>query len=149
MAKEIINTGTPDKRIVKFIESRHVLTLATSINDQPYCSSCFYAYHKEDNVLIFTSEEETRHSKEALINDKISGTIYLDTRIVGKIQGIQFTGVIAPATGEILKKYKLRFIKKFPYAAASISKVWFIELNYIKMTDNRLGFGTKLVWKPE
>lgn len=43
-----------DKKIVRFIERHHVLTLATrSADGTPYCANCFYTYDKERNLLIF------------------------------------------------------------------------------------------------
>ncbi len=29
------------------------------------------------------------------------------------------------------------------------TNLWIVELTYIKMTDNRLGFGKKLIWKKD
>lgn len=45
-----------DKRIVEFIKEHHLLTLATSENNTPYCCNVFYIYNKENNSLIFSSE---------------------------------------------------------------------------------------------
>ena len=147
MAKRIIVTDSIDKDLLKFILNRHVLTLATSLNNQPYCSSCFYTYYKKDSVFIFTSENETRHIHEGTKNEKVAGTIYLDTRIIGKIRGVQFTGTLHRAENEFLQKYKSLYLKRFPYAAAGLADIWYIKPDYIKFTDNRLGFGTKMVWQ--
>ncbi|MFQ9504260.1 MAG: hypothetical protein ACLR1G_10405 [Alistipes indistinctus] len=40
-----------DERIVRFIGRHHVLTLATTVDDVPHCSSLFYAYLPEQNLL--------------------------------------------------------------------------------------------------
>ena len=48
-----------DKRIVEFIKEHHLLTLATSENNTPYCCNVFYIYNEENNSLIFSSETST------------------------------------------------------------------------------------------
>lgn len=129
-----------DKPIVTFIRKHHLLTLASSCENVPYCASCFYAFVPEDSSFIIASDEKTRHTKEALANAHVAGTIALETRIVGKIQGVQFTGVFKKASLSDQKAY----FKRFPYAIAMNPHLWRIEVEYLKFTDNTLGFGTKL-----
>ncbi|GET32854.1 UPF0306 protein [Prolixibacter bellariivorans] len=136
----------PDKRIRDFITEHHVLTLATSQNGQPWCANCFYAYHEDENVLIFTSDDETRHIQEALANKQVAASIVLETSVVGKIRGLQMTGKLELPEGELAGKVKKRYLKKFPYAALMETKLWVLNIESMKMTDNRLGFGKKLFW---
>ena len=42
-----------DKRIIDFIKAHHLLTLATSKDNTPYCANCFYVYDEKKNWLIF------------------------------------------------------------------------------------------------
>ena len=46
----------PDKRIIEFIKRHHLLTLATSKDNTPYCCNVFYVYDEKNNSLIFSSE---------------------------------------------------------------------------------------------
>ena len=91
----------PEQRIVDFIGEHHVLTLAVARENVPYCASCYYAYQKEQNQFIFTSGHETRHISDVIEggNYRVSGAIALETKIVGKIRGIQFTGMIIQPVG--------------------------------------------------
>lgn len=139
----------PENRIIDFINEHHVLILATSKNDQSYCANCFYEYLEEENTLIFTSDKDTRHVQDAIENNSVSGSIVLETKTVGKIQGIQFIGIMEEAKGDLLKKAKKAYLTRFPYAILKQTTLWVLELNYIKMTDNRLGFGKKLIWEKE
>jgi hypothetical protein len=139
--------GNPDIRIIEFIRKHHVLTLATSSDEQPWCANCFYAFMEDEVALIFTSDEETRHICEAGKNTKVAGSIVLETEIIGKIQGIQFAGKIFKAESEA--RYKKRYLQRFPYAILTNSPLWAVELDYIKFTDNLLGFGKKLIWSRE
>ena len=138
-----------DKKIIEFINEHHVLTLAVSNNNIPYCANCFYSFVESERMLVFTSDENTRHIKDAINNKTVGGSIVLETKAVGKIQGIQFNGVLKELDGETLKKAKKSYLKRFPYAVLKQTKLWAVELQYIKMTDNRLGFGKKLIWGEE
>ena len=132
-----------DKRIVDFIKRHHVLTLATATSDGvPYCAACFYAYDKERNRLIFTSDDKTNHAQQMLQNANVAIGITLETRVVGKVQGVQICGKVERGNEEDKKVY----IKRFPYAALAPLNIWAVEPSFIKLTDNTLGFGKKLIW---
>ena len=132
-----------DKRIIDFIKRHHVLTLATiSSKGEPYCAACFYAYDKERNRLIFTSDDATRHAQDMLQNASVAIGITLETRVVGKVQGVQICG--KAERGD--EQDRLLYIKRFPYAAVMPLHLWAVEPSFIKLTDNTLGFGKKLIW---
>jgi uncharacterized protein len=141
-----MKSTSPEKRITEFIKKHHVLTLATTSATEPWCCNCFYAYLEDENALVFTSDKDTRHVKEFLLNTNVAGSVVLETRIIGKIQGIQFTGNVSKPEGEMMDKCHKRYLRRFPYAALMETSLWILNLEYIKMTDNRLGFGKKLVW---
>ena len=134
-----------DERIVKFLKRHHVLTLATvSAEGEPYCANAFYAYDTERNRLIFTSDNTTRHAQEMIANSRVAASVVLETRVVGKVQGLQIFGNALPGDDADRKAY----IRRFPYAAAiGELHLWSIEPDFMKFTDNTLGFGKKLIWK--
>ncbi len=142
-------THKVEERIVDFIKEHHVLTLATSENNQPYCCNCFYVYHPEENCFAFSSDEGTKHIQDVRQNAQVGASIVLETKTVGKIQGLQITGVLKEAEGETLKTYKKMYLKQFPYAILKSTKLWILEVDFLKMTDNRLGFGKKIIWKKD
>ena len=134
----------PEKRIVSFIARHHVLTLATATADgMPYCAACFYAYDKERNVIIFTTDDTTTHGQQMIANANVACAINLETRVVGKVQGLQVCGVVRRGD----EQDKSTYIKRFPYAAVAPLNIWAIEPSFMKLTDNTLGFGKKLIWK--
>ncbi|OFY63611.1 MAG: hypothetical protein A2Y71_05915 [Bacteroidetes bacterium RBG_13_42_15] len=135
-----------DERIVRFFRKHHVLTIATSVNDEPWCANCFYVYLEEKNALVFTTGHETRHGKEFLKNKVVAGSVVLETPVVGKIRGIQFQGIVSEPEGELSKTVRKSFLKRFPVAMLMETHLWIVELTHIKMTDNRLGFGKKIIW---
>ncbi|MBU0489852.1 MAG: pyridoxamine 5'-phosphate oxidase family protein [Bacteroidetes bacterium] len=136
-----------DKRILEFIREHHVLTLATSDEGRPWCSSMFYVFIEEEQLFVFTSEDKTRHIAEARKNYRVAGSIALETKIVGRIRGIQFCGEIFQPDGELLAVAKKMYLKRFPIAHLSTLHLWVVSPDLIKMTDNRLGFGKKLYWE--
>ncbi len=138
-----------DKRITDFINDHHVLTLATSFDDEPWCANCFYVYLEDENILVFTSDFETKHIQQTAHNIFVAGTIVLETSIVGKIQGVQYQGYISQLHDKLLLKAKKAYLKRFPVAILMKTTLWSIDLTLLKFTDNRLGFGKKLIWKDE
>lgn len=135
-----------DERMAKFIAKHHVLTLATADSaGAPYCANCFYAYDKERNLLIFTSDSTTRHASQMEADNRVAASIVLETRIVGRVQGIQICGRVHKADAAAERRY----IARFPYAAVAPLTLWSIEPTYMKLTDNTLGFGKKLIWQAE
>jgi uncharacterized protein YhbP (UPF0306 family) len=127
-----------------------------------------------ENALVFTSGPETRHGREMLANPRVSGGIVLETKVVGKIRGVQVSGVaqrigeeengrrgemenscspvplFAYSPVQIQQKasaFKKAYLKRFPFALAAKLDLWVLQLEYVKMTDNRLGFGKKIEWR--
>ena len=135
-----------DERIQKFIAKHHVLTLATIGGDSmPWVANCFYAYDKERNIFIFTSDDTTRHGSEMIDNPRVALSIVRETRIVGAIEGLQITGRAERGDEEA----KRRYIRRFPYAAVAPLTLWMVRPEMMKLTDNKLGFGKKLIWQSE
>lgn len=118
------------------------MTLATTDEDGlAWCSNLFYAYLPQTGELIFTSGENTLHVAHFTTREQVAASIVLESRVVGKLQGIQLRGVVTQATESI---YKEQFLKAFPYAVFSLKEMWRMEITSAKYTDNTLGFGTKL-----
>ena len=136
-----------DKKTIKFIKKHHVLTLATSVDNIPYCANCFYSYLEEENMFIFTSDDNTKHVKDVLKNNYVGASVVLETSVVGKIQGIQVNGKMYKPEGELLKRTTKKYMRQYPFAKLMNTTLWVIEPDFIKLTDNRLGFGKKLIWK--
>jgi len=131
-------------KIIEFLEKHHTLSLATCKDNQLSSCTLFYAYDKQTNAFIVASDTKTEHIQNVLENKNVSGTIHLKTDIVGKIQGVQFKGIMLPCKDE-----KRVYLKRFPFALALNPTLWSIAVDSLKMTDNRLGFGKKLMWTRE
>ena len=135
-----------DSRIIRFFKKHHVLTISTTVNNEPWCANCFYVYLEEENALVFTTDSDTRHGQEFVKNPIVAGSVVLETMVIGKIRGIQFQGIVSEPEEGMLLKTRSAYLKRFPPAVLMDTHLWVVKLTFIKMTDNRLGFGKKLIW---
>ncbi|WP_304544247.1 pyridoxamine 5'-phosphate oxidase family protein [Sulfurimonas microaerophilic] len=131
------------EKIEAFIEQHHVMTLATCGHESVSACSLFYAYDKAKRVFVVASSDDTLHIEQIRQNNKVAGNILLETKEVGKIQGLQFRGMFKANSS---KEFSRLYFKQFPYALALNPKLWNIEVDFFKLTDNRLGFGKKVIW---
>ncbi len=137
----------PDQRIRNFLRSSTSLTLATCINNFPFCAPCFFAYNEELNILVIKSSPETLHVQQALANPQVAGTILPDKMDLARIKGIQFNALFISPEGHMTAQSKKSYYLKYPFALAIPGELWTLRLTRIKMTDNTLGFGKKLIWE--
>jgi len=136
-----------DQQIFDFINEHHLLTLATSKGNIPYCCNVFYVYDVANNQLIFSTDTKTKHAQDFTLNPNVAGSIALETKEVAKIQGVQLLGAIQELKGNDLKAATKQYLKEFPYAKKMKLYLWEMKLTFIKMTHNKLGFGKKLIWE--
>lgn len=140
---------TPEmpEQIVAFLSESSVVTIATSIDDHPYCAACYFAYVPEAQLLAFKSDSDTKHIEDAMQNNFVAGSILPDKIKLAMPKGIQFTGELFKAEDEIGEKAKWAYLKKFPVAGVFRGDIWLIALTKVKFTDNTLVFGKKLLWE--
>ena len=125
--------------IESFIKKHHVLTIATSYNNTPWCASSFYAY--SNKTFVIAGEKDTKHIKNGLQNNKVAGNIHLETKEIGKIEGLQFAGILKEADENEKKLY----FETFPFSKALRPALWSIKVSCFKYTNNKLGFGKKII----
>jgi hypothetical protein len=136
--------------IKTFLRSNKVATVCFVDEDRnPYCINCFYVFDEENNVLILKSSTGTTHQTFIKPMVCVSGTILPDTLDVLKIKGIQFIGKLVDKQEVESFKLNLKYLKKYPLSLAILGYVWGIKLDYVKFTDNTLGFGNKTIWKAD
>lgn len=144
------NQKKDDESLIKqFIKKHHIFNLAVYYNNEFWTATCFYAFWKDEMALIFLTDLNTKHGQLMLNNPEIIGTIALETRIIGKIQGIQFKGIAKIADDSSINTLKKLYYKRFPVAIGTKSTFWILRFTYIKYTDNTIGFGKKIIWQRE
>jgi hypothetical protein len=133
-------------KIEEFLREHHVVTLATSNATEPSACSLFYVYDAQERVFVVASAKDTEHIKNLQHSTNVAGNIPLETKEIGVIRGVQFK-----ATMQLLEDNRLKklYYKAYPYALAMLPTLWKIEVKSFKMSDNRLGFGKKILWSKD
>jgi hypothetical protein len=144
-------SNLPDSRIAGFLKEHHVVTLSVFDGSDIWSWHAFYVYLKEENLMVVTSEEKTRHVQMLHSGGTgwVAGGVALETETIGLIRGVQLKGVMEHIDGSLINKYRLSYLRRFPYAILKGGDLWVIRLTELKFTDNRLGFGKKLLWKSD
>lgn len=130
-------------KIEEFLTQHHVLTLATSNATELSACSLFYVYDEKERVFVVASANDTEHIQNLQHSNKVAGNIPLETKEIGVIRGVQFKATMQLVEDNRLKKL---YYKAYPYALAMLPTLWKVEIKSFKMSDNRLGFGKKLLW---
>jgi uncharacterized protein len=143
----MIDNSKEHQRIMDFISAQTVLTLCVQTDDGPWCAPCFYAFDAETMAVIFRSSPETRHVRNLSTGSAVAGSILPDRPVAGRLRGIQFTGRIWQPEGAALERLAGIYHARHPLARTVAGLQWFIALQSVKMTDNTLGFGKKLLWE--
>ena len=137
-----------DKAIVDFIEKQKTASVCCLDEDgNPYCFSIFYVFDKVERRLYFKSSASSNHGHYLKLNNRIAGTIMPDKLNTLAVKGIQFTGFVE--NNPVHHHATTEYHKKIPIALAMPGEVWTIQLETIKMTDNTIGFGKKILWQRE
>jgi uncharacterized protein YhbP (UPF0306 family) len=136
-------------KIMEYLLALHVFSLFTVSDNIPWAASCFYVVDLETDSIIFLSSDETKHSCHIMDNCRVAGTVSNQESNVKRIRGIQFSGTASRLAGEDEKKARHLYYSKFPLARLMESPIWAVKLDYVKMTDNTLGFGKKIIWEAE
>ncbi|MDO4626666.1 MAG: pyridoxamine 5'-phosphate oxidase family protein [Pasteurellaceae bacterium] len=137
------------QNIVKFLQQKHIVILATFADNDYWSAICYYAFDEQQQRLLIRSNLDTRHAQLMLKNPHVTGSIIHDTQTVAKLQGIQFNAEVTLLNGEEKKQALALYHSRFPYARVMKSPIWHILLNEVKFTDNTLGFGKKTLWQRE
>lgn len=142
-------TGDLKSQLLEFLREHQVLTLAV---DGPYAAALFYAADDELNLYVVT-DPTTRHG--TAMAGRVAGTIQRDRQDWQEIRGVQLTGHCSQLTGAERATGWAIFLKRFALAgvaelapAFAKAELWKITPDWLRLTDNRQGFGHKAEWTP-
>ena len=116
------------KNIEHFLDKHHVLSLATSNGNDLSVCNLFYAYDKKSTTFIVARSDDTTHIQNILINNKVAGSVVLETKTIGKIQGLQFRGEFSHLEDNSFSKL---YFKEFPASIVMKPKLWQIKINWV------------------
>ncbi|MCD7098584.1 pyridoxamine 5'-phosphate oxidase family protein [Stenotrophomonas sp. MMGLT7] len=133
--------------IADFLLEHHVLSLAVCFGDVPWAANAFFAFDAGSNRFVLLGSRDTRHSEMLLANRYAAGTITGQPLEISEVRGLQFYGPARVLEDESEREAALAmYYQRFPQARGMSAPVWEIQLLQLKLTDNRLGFGTKILW---
>lgn len=135
---------TDRERIIKFLDKAGVFVLSYCTNNTPEATPLFYAFSAKHFVLIFKSKSDSSHMKSLQHAMPVAGAILGEERSLVKLKGIQFKGTVVS-----LCLHQEVYYSRYPAARLMNGVLMEIRIDEIKMTDNTLGFGKKIVWKRE
>ena len=131
-----------------FIFNQTVASICCTNNSgELHCFCCYYAFDANEGLLYFKTGDQNQHMLWMQQQPQIAGTILPDKLNKLQVKGIQFNGTLLPVGDVATRQASKRYHLKFPLALAIAGTVQTIRLDQIKMTDNSLGFGTKLIWE--
>jgi len=135
-----------DTLIKDYINSQTIISLSVIKDESPYSFAVFYSYYAPTQTIVFKSSPSTMHAQCLLKNAAMSGCINSADTTVANLQGLQFTGnggLLDETEKELISNY----IAKFPFSVFKSGEYWKCQLNWVKFTNNKLGFGTKKIWE--
>lgn len=139
-----------DPTINKFIRKNHVLSLNVILPDNKlWACNTFYVFDEQPMYLYLLSELKTDHAKAMLKQPQVAGTISVTPKTVARIQGIQFQAKAIQLQKEQAEQAYTQYYSVFPFARMIKAPIWALQLEYIKMTNNLLGFASKIYWRKE
>jgi uncharacterized protein len=143
------------ERLLKFLSAHQVLTLAVVGGDgTPYAAALFYVADEELRLYVLT-DPATCHGQAMSARDTVAGTIQRDRQQWDEITGVQFRGCCRQLIGEERQQAWELYTKRFPFlrgdggpltAPLATTALWRLEPSWIRLIDNRLGFGHKEEW---
>ncbi len=71
----------------------------------------------------------------------VAGTVSDQSQTVIHIRGLQFRGELRQLQSQEGEDARKRYYQRFPAARVMSAPVWAIDIDEMKFTDNRLGFG--------
>lgn len=142
------------RELLDFLSSHTTLVLSTVGREgHPAAAALFYA---EDDALnlYFISEAESEHSRNILHRSKVALAIAADGQDWKQLTGVQIKGACARLTGSDRDRAQQRYVSKFQFVMRSSmlaeridqSDFCAIQPEWIRLTDNRLGFSNKREW---
>lgn len=132
--------------IYDFLQSHHVLSVATTDAEGVWAASCFYVYDPDATGLVMMSSLKTRHAAAMQTMAEIAGTIAGQPERVRDICGVQFTAHPRLIDGAERKAAMKLYVKRHPAAKFYQTDCWMLDLIAMKYTSNKLIFAQKTLW---
>lgn len=135
-------------RIAEFLMECRIMSMATVMDGIPYCAPVFFVWNNDLNCFIIKSSAVTMHFSTAISTGMVAGSVLPDVREITHIQGLQFNGTCrTPSDEEEDQQVRKIYYSRYPIGKLIDGDFLLIVPEKFKYTDNRLGFGKKIIWE--
>lgn len=132
-----------------WIDRYHVLSLATTGPDGPWCAAVYYA--RDGERLVFLSSARSRHARNLAADPRCAATINGDAPDWASIRGVQLCGRARRLEGDQAEAARAIYLERFSdvlaraddSVRAALERIdWFaLSLERALFIDNSRGFG--------
>ncbi len=138
----------PRLRALAYLNSHHVMTLATVGEGAPWAAAVFYANDGFD--IFFLSAAHTRHARHLATQGRAAGAIHEDYHDWQTIQGIQLEGAVEKLSDEAQAAAQALYQARYPFIAQGPPEMtsawqrvgWYrLRPDRLYFVDNSQGFG--------
>ena len=133
------------------LEETSTLVLATpSADGTPRATPVFFAADAELR-LIFLSDPGSMHSRNADRDGRASVALYPEEADWRRLRGVQMEGIVGRLGGPDAEAARGVYSRRFPFIgqlaeALAASAIYAFQPRWIRLIDNRRGFGFQQEW---
>ena len=133
------------------LEETTTMVLATRMPDgTPRATPVFFAMD-ESLRLIFLSDPEGVHSRNLIASPQASAAMYPEEGNWRRLRGIQMTGRARVLDGAEADAARRTYARRFPFvaelaSAMAASRIYTFTPSWVRLIDNRRGFGFQQEW---
>ena len=141
-------------RIAAFLDTHHVMSLATHGPDGPHAANLFYV--RDGLALVWISESDTRHSRDIAVDQRVAATVAPDYTDFTEIRGVQVFGTARQIVADDERRRHLALLEaRYPFllrlksGPAKLQEGYArafpyrLQPNRMVLIDNSKGFGHK------
>lgn len=140
--------------VLALLAETYTLTLSTIDSDgSPRATPVFFAFD-DQATLIFLSERDAPHSLNLERQPSIAAALYPEVSDWRELRGLQIKGLASEVPASAQTAALAVYAGRFPFVGdlegvVSQSQVYRLQPKWVRLIDNRQGFGTKHEWTLE
>jgi len=137
--------------VLALLAETRSLSLATLDPDgRPRATPLFFAFD-DQACLFFLSERETQHCRNLSRDSSAAASLYPEVADWHEIRGLQIRGFASVVPASEREPALALYTTRFPFAGelggiVSLSEIYCLHPTWVRLIDNRQGFGYKREW---
>lgn len=137
--------------ILALLSETRTLTLATlDPDDMPRATPVFFAYD-DQATLFFLSESDAQHSRNLEREPRVAAAVYPEVSDWHELRGMQIKGLARIVSRSHREAGLAVYAGRFPFieslaGVVGRSEIYHLRPQWIRLIDNRQGFGFKREW---